>query len=110
MLTRLEKTLKLYKKLDGCNIIVTGGNLNNNKYSETHLMKQWLVNNKVNIKHIIKENKSKHTQDNIYYSNKIINKLGKKILFLFHHQLIYLRLKNYHKHLFFIGSLIYLIF
>ncbi len=69
---RLEKALDLYNKGLGGYIIVSGGRGKDEKFTEAHVMKEWLQKNGVDGDKIIEEEKSTSTFENIKYSKKII--------------------------------------
>ena len=67
---RLDKAIEYYNKHKDINIIVSGGQGNNEGITEALAMKNYLVSNGVNINNIIEENKATTTLENIMYSKK----------------------------------------
>ena len=62
---RLDKAIEYYKKHKYVNIIVSGGQGNDENITEALAMKNYLVSNGVNINNIIEENKATTTLEDI---------------------------------------------
>ena len=75
---RLDKAIEYYNKHKDINIIVSGGQGNNEGITEALAMKNYLVSNGVNINNIIEENKATTTLENIMYSKKILDNMNHK--------------------------------
>ena len=75
---RLDKDIEYYNKHKDINIIVSGGQGNNEDITEALAMKNYLVSNGVNINNIIEENKATTTLENIMYSKKILDNMNHK--------------------------------
>ena len=75
---RLDKAIEYYKKHKSVNIIVSGGQGNDENITEALAMKNYLVSNGVNINNIIEENKATTTLENIIYSKKILDNMNNK--------------------------------
>ena len=73
---RLDKAIEYYKKHKYVNIIVSGGQGNDENITEALAMKNYLVSNGVNINNIIEENKATTTLENIIYSKKILDNMN----------------------------------
>ena len=67
---RIDKSIEYYNKHKSVNIIVSGGQGNDENITEALAMKNYLVSNGVNINNIIEENKATTTLENIIYSKK----------------------------------------
>ena len=74
---RLDKAIEYYKKHKYVNIIVSGGQGNDENITEALAMKNYLVSNGVNINNIIEENKAT-TLENIIYIKKILDNMNNK--------------------------------
>lgn len=75
---RLDKAIEYYNKHKSVNIIVSGGQGNDENITEALAMKNYLVSNGVNINNIIEENKATTTLENIIYSKKILDNMNNK--------------------------------
>ena len=75
---RLDKAIEYYNKHKSVNIIVSGGQGNDENITEALAMKNYLVSNGVNINNIIEENKATTTLENIIYSKKILDDMNNK--------------------------------
>ena len=73
---RLDKAIEYYNKHKSVNIIVSGGQGNDENITEALAMKNYLVSNGVNINNIIEENKATTTLENIIYSKKILDNMN----------------------------------
>lgn len=74
--TRINQAIKLYNQNKISKILVTGGigYFNKDKTTtEANIMKEYLIKNKIPIKDILIENKSKNTKENIINSINILN-------------------------------------
>ena len=75
---RLDKAIEYYNKHKSVNIIVSGGQGNDENITEALAMKNYLVSKGVNINNIIEENKATTTLENIIYSKKILDDMNNK--------------------------------
>ncbi|MBC5996239.1 YdcF family protein [Romboutsia ilealis] len=81
--SRLDKAIEYYKLNEDVNIIVSGGQGEDELISEAEAMNRYLIENGVNKEQIIKEDKATTTLENILYSKEILKKLNyedKKVL------------------------------
>lgn len=76
---RLDKAITYLNENPNTLCIVSGGQGDNEPFSEGYGMKEYLVKNNINENRIIIEDKSKSTKENLIYSNKIINDKTKTI-------------------------------
>lgn len=72
---RLDKAIEYYNKNNNVNIIVSGGQGNNEVMDEALAMKKYLVENNVDESKIILEDKATTTLENIMFSKVIMEKL-----------------------------------
>lgn len=81
---RLEKALKILYAHNKLICIVSGGESKNTYISESHIMKQFLIDNGISSNRIFQENKSTNTFTNLNFSKKIIQENGfnKKMIIL----------------------------
>lgn len=73
--TRINQAIKLYNQNKISKILITGGigYFNKDKTTtEANIMKEYLIKNKIPIKDILVENKSKNTKENIINSINIL--------------------------------------
>lgn len=71
---RLEKGIEIYEKSgQKANIIVSGGKGSDEQMSEAEAMKNYLIENGIDEKHIVLENKSRNTLENLSFSKKIMD-------------------------------------
>lgn len=75
---RLDKAIEYYNKHKSVNIIVSGGQGNDENITEALAMKNYLISNGVNSNNIIEENKATTTLENIIYSKKILDNINNK--------------------------------
>lgn len=75
---RLDKAIEYYNKHKSVNIIVSGGQGNDENITEALAMKNYLISNGVNSNNIIEENKATTTLENIIYSKKILDNMNNK--------------------------------
>lgn len=75
---RLDKAIEYYNKHKSVNIIVSGGQGNDENITEALAMKNYLISNGVNSNNIIEENKATTTLENIIYSKKILDNMNDK--------------------------------
>lgn len=75
---RLDKAKEYYNKHKSVNIIVSGGQGNDENITEALAMKNYLISNGVNSNNIIEENKATTTLENIIYSKKILDNMNNK--------------------------------
>lgn len=79
LIERLNLVIEAYKKFHPTNIIVSGGRANiKTVYTESKVMKDYLINNGLDENIIIEENQSMTTKENAWYSSKIIQELNDK--------------------------------
>lgn len=79
LIERLNLVIEAYKKFYPTNIIVSGGRANiKTVYTESKVMKDYLINNGLDENIIIEENQSMTTKENAWYSSKIIQELNDK--------------------------------
>ncbi len=78
LLYRLQKALEVYKKGYTDYIIVSGGQGPDERYNESHVMKEWLKKNGVDGNKIIEETKATSTFENLKYSQKIMKERNLK--------------------------------
>ncbi|MBL0846500.1 MULTISPECIES: YdcF family protein [Mammaliicoccus] len=71
---RLDKAIKLKKKSLDTLIIVSGGQGPDEKISEAEAMRRYLVDQGIRNEDIIMEDKSTNTEENLVFSNKIMDK------------------------------------
>lgn len=76
---RLDHSFKYINEFNNCKVIVSGGITSNNTKSEAEIMKNYLINEGVDSRRIILEDKAKTTEENFIYSKKLI-KENKNIL------------------------------
>lgn len=76
---RLDKAIKYYEKYPNTIFIVSGGQGKDEVVSESEAMKNYLISFGIPKKHIIQENKSKTTLENLKFSQKLIPFTNKKI-------------------------------
>lgn len=69
---RLDTALNLYKKCPTTIFITSGGKGKDEEYTESFVMKKYLISKGVPSKNIIEENNSKTTLENLIFSKKII--------------------------------------
>ena len=75
---RLDQAIEYYNKHKSVNIIVSGGQGNDENITEALAMKNYLISNGVNSNNIIEENKATTTLENIIYSKKILDNMNNK--------------------------------
>ena len=75
LINRLDKTYELYNAGKYDYIIVSGGKIDNSKYTEASQMKQYLIGLKIPTNKIIKEERSRDTIENAVECQKIIDNL-----------------------------------
>ena len=83
MKSRLDKAIEYYKLNEDANIIVSGGQGEDELISEAEAMYRYLIENGVEKEKIIKEDKATTTLENIIYSKEILKNLnheGEKVL------------------------------
>lgn len=83
--SRLDEAIKYYELNKNVNIIVSGGQGEDEVITEAEAMYRYLVKNNVNEKQIIKEEKATTTLENIKFSKKILknrNDEDKKVLII----------------------------
>lgn len=101
LLGRLEIAKLKYQKNPKIKILVSGGG-NNKYFSESQVMKNWLMLNNVKENAIIIEDKSKDTVDNMFFSMEILKKYNPKSICLItcshHMERSFLLLEQYIKH------------
>lgn len=71
---RLDGASDILKKYPGTNVIVTGGKAPEEVYSESEVMKNYLVSEGIDPKRIFMEDTSVNTMENFMFSKKIIEK------------------------------------
>jgi uncharacterized SAM-binding protein YcdF (DUF218 family) len=69
---RLDIAINEYRKGNVNKILLSGGSVYNS-YVEAEIMKQYCINNEIDINDIIIENKARSTYDNALYSAMILN-------------------------------------
>ena len=75
LINRLDKTFELYNTGNYDYIIVSGGKVDNNEYTEAYQMKRYLIKLKIPANKIIKEERSRDTIENAVECQKIIDNL-----------------------------------
>ncbi|MCQ8213073.1 YdcF family protein [Cetobacterium somerae] len=76
---RLDKAIEYYKKYPNTIFIVSGGQGKDEIISESEAMKNYLTSFGIPKKHIIQENRSKTTLENLKFSQKLIPFTNKKV-------------------------------
>lgn len=70
---RLDKAIELLNLYPNLKCVVSGGQGKDEDFTESYIMKQYLVNKGINEKRIFEENKSSNTFSNLEYSKKVIS-------------------------------------
>lgn len=81
---RLDKAIELLNKYPNLKCVVSGGQGKDEDFTESYIMKQYLINNGINKERIYEESKSTNTFSNLEYSKKVIisNNLYNDIIIL----------------------------
>lgn len=87
---RLNKAYDILRKYPNMKCVVTGGQGEDERYPESQVMKQYLVDKGIDEDRILEENQSKSTQENLKFTKQIIeqHQLSKEIVIVtdFFHQ------------------------
>ena len=79
---RLQAALDYANENPDCMIIVTGGQGKGEDYAESTVMKNWLVENGLEMNRILEENQARNTGENLKYSLKLLrqNSLSENVV------------------------------
>lgn len=79
---RLQAALDYANENPDCMIIVTGGQGKEEEYAESTVMKNWLVENGLEMNRILEENQARNTSENLKYSLKLLrqNNLSENVV------------------------------